>query len=73
MIEKVYTEKMIYLIDYEIDKIINKEITSSMKQKEKVKKIHDYIINNTKYDQDRSDNKITNYSSMVYAVVTLIQ
>lgn len=62
-IEKVYTEKMIYLIDYEIEKIINKEITSSMSQKEKVKKIHDYIINNTKYDQDRSDNKITNYSS----------
>lgn len=68
---KVYTEKMIYLIDYEIDKIINKEITNDMSNRQKVKEIHNYIINNTKYDQDRSDNKITNYSSdNAYGVLT---
>lgn len=63
IVSKVYDEKMIYLIDYEIEKIISKEIKDTMTDKEKVKQIHNYIINNTKYDQDRSDNKITNYSS----------
>ena len=70
-ITKVYSEKMIYLTDYEIDKIINQEINSNMTNKEKIKKIHNYIINNTKYDQNRSDNKITNYSSdNAYGVLT---
>lgn len=63
IVSKVYDEKMIYLIDYEIEKIIAKEIKNTMTDKEKVEQIHNYIINNTKYDQDRSDNKITNYSS----------
>ena len=71
IVSKVYDEKMIYLIDYEIQKIINKEITDKMTDKEKIEKIHNYIINNTKYDQDRSDNKITNYSSdNAYGVLT---
>lgn len=71
IVTKVYDEKMIYLIDYEIDKIINKEITNNMTDKEKIKEIHNYIINNTKYDQDRSDNKVTNYSSdNAYGVLT---
>lgn len=63
IIDRVYSDKMIYLIDYEIDKILEKEITKELNDKEKIRKIHDYIINHTKYDQDRSDNKITKYSS----------
>jgi len=71
IVSKVYDEKMIYLIDYEIEKIISKEITNDMTDKEKIEKIHNYIINNTKYDQERSDNKITNYSSdNAYGVLT---
>lgn len=70
-ISKVYDEKMIYLIDYEIDKILEKEIKNNMSSKEKIKKIHNYIINHTKYDQDRSDNKINKYSSdNAYGVLT---
>ena len=34
-----------------------------MNDNEKIKSIHDYIINTTKYDTDRSDNKITKYHS----------
>lgn len=30
---------------------------------EKIKLVHDYIINNTKYDSDRSDKNIINYQS----------
>lgn len=71
LIEKVYDEKMIYLIDYEIDKIMNKEIKANMNSKQKIKAIHDYIINNTTYDQNRSDNKVTKYSSdNAYGVLT---
>lgn len=70
-INQVYDEKMIYLTDYEIEKIIGKEINDKMTNKEKIKKIHNYIINNTKYDKDRSDNKITKYSSdNAYGVLT---
>lgn len=34
-----------------------------MKTEDKIKTIHDYIINNTKYDINRSDNKVNNYHS----------
>lgn len=70
-VDKIYSEKMIYLIDYEIDKIIDKEITTDMDNKTKIRKIHDYIINNTKYDKARTDDKISKYSSdNAYGVLT---
>lgn len=62
-IEKVYDEDSIVILNYKVDDIISKEITSSMDQKEKVKKIHDYIVNNTTYDKERSDKKNINYKS----------
>ena len=70
-IDKVYDDKMIYLIDYEIDKIIDKQINNKMSDEQKIRKIHDYIINHTKYDKDRSDQKIAKYSSdNAYGVLT---
>ena len=62
-IEKVYDDDSIVILNYKVDDIISKEITSSMDQKEKVKKIHDYIVNNTTYDKERSDKKNINYKS----------
>ena len=62
-IEKVYDEDSIVILNYKVDDILSKEITSSMDQKEKVKKIHDYIVNNTTYDKERSDKKNINYKS----------
>lgn len=62
-LKHVYTEKMITLIDYEIDNLINKNIKKKMTNVEKIKTIHNVIINNTKYDKERTDNKITKYSS----------
>jgi len=39
-------------IDNEVDKIINKLIKKNMNDKEKIKVIHDHIINNTVYDKN---------------------
>ena len=61
--KKIYDERKKYILNYEIDKIIEKIITKDMSNKEKIKAIHDYIINNTKYDKDRADKKIIKYAS----------
>ena len=62
-IEKVYSEEMIIILNYKVDEIIKENITDAMDTKTKIKKIHDYIINNTSYDKERSDNKIIKYKS----------
>lgn len=63
-IEKVYNDEMIILIDYKINEIYKEVIgNSNFDNTTKIKKLHDYIINNTKYDKDRSDNKIIKYQS----------
>ncbi len=62
-INRNYTEDMKIILDYKIDDIIKKYINDDMTTREKIKTIHDYIINNTKYDQARSDKNIINYKS----------
>lgn len=62
-IEKVYDEEMIIILNYKVDEIIKNNIKDSMKDKDKVKKIHDYIINTTVYDKKRSDQKIIEHKS----------
>lgn len=62
-INRNYTEEMQIILNYEVDRIIKENIKDNMTLKEKIKTIHDYIINNTKYDKDRSDNNIINYRS----------
>lgn len=62
-IDKIYDERMKYIIDFDIDKIIEDNITKNMSDREKIKVIHDYIINHTKYDKDRADKKIIKYKS----------
>ena len=58
-----YTEEMEIILDYKIDEIIKNKITDDMDTVNKIKIIHDYIINNTKYDQNRSDKNIFEYKS----------
>lgn len=58
-----YTQTEIDEINNKIDEIIKSEINDDMDDEAKIKAIHDYIINNTKYDKDRSDNKVTKYNS----------
>ena len=58
-----YTEEMEIILDYKIDEIIKNKITDDMDTVNKIKIIHDYIVNNTKYDQNRSDKNIFEYKS----------
>lgn len=58
-----YTNSQIEIIESKVDDIYNELIKDNMTDNEKIKSIHDYIINTTKYDTDRSDNKITKYHS----------
>lgn len=62
-IHHTYTDKQIEELETSATKIITSTITSDMDNEKKIKAIHDYIINNTKYDKDRSDNKVKNYHS----------
>ena len=55
-ITHLYSEDEINYINEEIDKIISDNITEDMNDYDKIKTIHDYIINNTKYDVDRNEN-----------------
>ena len=63
-IKKAYTEKEIKEINEVVDKVIKDNITNNMPVREKIKIIHDYIINNTEYDKLKNDNiKDTTYKS----------
>lgn len=62
-INHIYSENDINTINKKIDEIIKNEITDDMDDEAKIKTIHDYIINNTKYDVNRSDNGDTTYHS----------
>lgn len=62
-ITHTYTDEQIKLLQEKVNSISKDLIKENMKDDQKIKLIHDYIINNTKYDTDRSDNKIIKYDS----------
>lgn len=62
-VEKVYETGDIAMINVEVDKLLNKLVSGVDDDLKKVRILHDYIINNTKYDSDRSDFNIINYKS----------
>ena len=55
-IEHVYTKEEISEINYVVDNQIKSMITDNMTASEKIKKFHDYIIDNTKYDNLKGEN-----------------
>lgn len=62
-VNKSYTDEEIALINAKVDQIYNTIINESSTDIEKIRVFHDYIINNSKYDSDRSDRNIINYKS----------
>ena len=62
-IEKTYTDSDITLIDAKIDEIEKQIWATSMTTEEKIRSAHDYIINHSEYDTERSDYNIVNYES----------
>jgi hypothetical protein len=68
-IKHLYTSEDILKIDQEVTTIYNSLITSSLSDYEKIKKIHDYLINQTSYDQKKEKDENGNYkykSNMAY-------
>ena len=55
-IEHVYSTEEINEINNKVNEIITNNITSNMTTKDKIKTIHDYIINNTDYDTLKTIN-----------------
>lgn len=70
-INKAYTYDEIEKINNIVDKVINEKITNSMPTKEKIKIIHDYIIDHTEYDKLKYENKedTTYKSNTAYGVL----
>ena len=52
-INKLYTEDEIYSVNNRMDEISSSLFKDDMKLEDKILAIHDYIINNTKYDENR--------------------
>ena len=70
-VTKEYTDKQIEEINKVVDKVIKDKITNSMPIKEKIKVIHDYIIDNASYDKLKHANKndTTYHSEIAYGVL----
>lgn len=55
-IEHIYSDEEITAIDYIVKNKINDIIKDDMTTEAKIKKVHDYIIDSTKYDTLKSEN-----------------
>lgn len=70
-VTKAYKEEEITAINEIVDKVIEEKITNSTPPKEKIRIIHDYIIDNTQYDKLKYENKedTTYHSNTAYGVL----
>ena len=71
-IKHAYTDSDILNVKSVIEKIENELKNDSLDNSEQIRLYHDYIVNNTVYDSDRSDNNIINYKSDI-AYGTLVE
>lgn len=66
-IEKMYSNSEIASLEKKVNEIIQDNINISMDNRGKIKTIHDYIINNTIYDEEAAhrvvEKKVINYTS----------
>jgi len=56
-ISRAYTQDEINEINNKVDKILSENVNNNMPPKEKIRAIHDYIINHTEYDKLKYENK----------------
>ncbi len=62
-IEYLYTDAEISAINTKADEILATILTNEMNDYEKIKTIHDYIVNNVKYDIERNEENDSKYNS----------
>ncbi len=62
-VHKSYTDGEIKAVNDKVQEIVKNNLNTLNNDRDIIKGIHDYVINNTKYDKDRSDKKIVKYKS----------
>ena len=62
-VEYKYDKNEIDSLDKELDAIIASELNDSMSLEEKIKTLHDYIADRTRYDTQRADTDMSPYDS----------
>ena len=60
---KVYTDDDINKIETEVDKLYKELVKDDVSMQDNLRNIHDYIINNTKYDIERNEKNDSPYPS----------
>lgn len=65
IVTKMYSSDMIDAINSKLDRIFDEQLTSDMDINDKILKIHDYIIDNTYYDQEDGKNSGNAYGALV--------
>ena len=70
-IKHTYTKEEIKVLNEYVDNFIENNITNNMSAREQIKVIHDHIINNTEYDNLKSEdiNNSTYKSNTAYGVL----
>lgn len=58
-VENIYSPAQILELQGEIDDILNTIITGSMTTNEQIKAVHDYVVNNSVYDEECFNNPAT--------------
>ena len=66
---KAYTQEEIALLNTAIDDIYPKIVNENATVEEKIKSVHDYIINNTKYDRSRKNGESEYHSDTAYGAL----
>lgn len=62
-INYLYTEEEKEIVSKKVNEIYNQAITKDMSDYDKIKAIHDYIVDNSKYDVERNDKDDSKYIS----------
>ena len=62
-IDYLYSLEQVQAIEQEVDRILRQEIQENVSNYDKIKIMHDYIINHTKYDVNRNEDGSSNYLS----------
>lgn len=62
-VEYLYTDEQVQMIEEKMDEIIARQINPEDSLYDKIKTMHDYIINETKYDVTRNENGESKYLS----------
>lgn len=56
IVEHIYSDNEIAELNYVIDDVLKNNIVDSMSNEEKIRVLHNYIINNTEYDSLKTEN-----------------